>query len=179
MQNPAIKYGLIGGFISILLQAIFYLMGVELMATWWVGILILIAIITLYVVLSLRIRKDNGGFITFKEAFVRTLIMCFIAGTISTLFGLLLYHVIDPELPEKLQNAILEKTTSMMERMGAPQEKIDEVVEKMNEAGNSFSVKGQIMSYFKGIIFGLIFALIMAAIMKKARPVFEETPNNS
>ncbi|MBI2271222.1 MAG: DUF4199 domain-containing protein [Bacteroidetes bacterium] len=178
MKDPGIKYGLIAGFIGILLQAFTYLMGVQFMATWWVGILILVAIITMYVILSLRIRKDMGGYITFKDAFIKTFVMCIIAGTISTLFGLLLYHVIDPELPDKLQNAIMEKTMTMMENMGAPQEKIDEVAEQLQEAGNNFSVGAQIKNYFVGILFGAIFALIMGAIIKKARPVFEDTPTN-
>lgn len=61
MKDPGIKYGLIAGFIGILLQAFTYLMGVQFMATWWVGILILVAIITMYVILSLRIRKIWGA----------------------------------------------------------------------------------------------------------------------
>jgi hypothetical protein len=178
MQNPAVKYGLIAGFIGILLQTFMYLMGVQFMATWWVGISVLVLIVVMYVILSLRIRKDNGGFITFKEAFGRVFLMCLIAATCSTLFSLLLYHVIDPELPQKMQDAIMDKTLAMMERMGAPQEKIDEISEKLKESGNNFSVAGQIKSYIFAIIFGAIFALIMGAIIKKERPVFEETPKS-
>ncbi len=178
MKNPSLKYGLLAGFIGILLQTFTYSMGVGFMATWWVGILILLALLCTYIVLSLRIRKEQEGFITFKEAFVKIFLMCLVAGILSTLFGMLLFHVIDSGFPKKFQEALVEKTSTMMENMGAPTEKIDEVTEKMKTTDN-FSVVSQVKSFFYGVLFYAVFALIMAASIKKIRPFMEDSVNKT
>ncbi|MCC6690025.1 MAG: DUF4199 domain-containing protein [Bacteroidia bacterium] len=178
MQNPVIKYGLIAGIISILLQAVLYIMGVQFMATWWVGIIMILFIIVLYVVIAIRLRKDMGGFITFKQAFTKILLIWIIGGALNLVFSLLLYHVIDPELPQKMQDAITEKTISFMERMGTPQEKIDEVTEEMQESGNKFTALSLITNYLWGILIGAILALILGASIKKNPSPFDQTQNN-
>jgi hypothetical protein len=173
MQNPSVKYGLLAGFIGIILQTFTYSMGGGFMATWWVGLLILLVLLITYIVLSLRIRKEQEGFITFKEAFVKIFLMCLLAGVLSTLFGMLLFHVIDSAFPQKFQEALVEKTSTMMENMGAPQEKIDEVIEKMKTTDN-FSIASQVKSFFYGVAFYAVFALIMAASIKKVRPFMDD-----
>ena len=175
MKNPSLKYGLIAGFIGILLQTFTYSMGVGFMATWWVGIIILLVLLATYIVLSLRIRKEQEGYITFKDAFLKIFLMCLFAGILSTLFGMLLFHIVDAGFPQKFQEALAEKTSTMIENMGAPQEKIDEVIEKMKTTDN-FSLVSQVKSFFYGVVFYAVFALIMAASIKRERPVFEEPP---
>ena len=180
MKNPAVKYGLIAGFIGVLLSTLTYAMGVAYMANLWTGLLILVIIIVMYVILSIRIRKDAGGFITFKDAFIRIFIMCLIAGVIGAIYNIILNTLIDPELPQKLQVVIIEKTTSMMEKFGAPQEEIDKAIDKLqNEAANKFTVLSQLKGLAIMTIVSAIFALILAAIVKKNPPIVDEPKPNA
>ncbi len=173
-MHLSVKYGLIVGFIGIILTTMSYALGAGFMATWWVGILTLIALIVMYVILSLRIRKDEGGYISFKDAFVKIFLMCLLAGMLNSLFTMLLFNVIDPGFSQKMQDALVEKTEAMMERMGAPSEKTEEVIEKMKESGNNYSVKSLAKAYLFASLFYAVFSLITAASIKKNKPLFEE-----
>ena len=96
-----------------------------------------------------------------------------LAGLIGTAFSILLFQVIDPDLPQLMSEAIIEQTVEMMEGFGANQEIIDEAIEDADPAA-SFTVMGQIKSFGMVLIFYAVMSLITGAIIKRKVPDFTE-----
>lgn len=174
MTKEAVKYGLILGVIGILYSMIGYLSGIEVMASFAYEIILFVITLGVSIFLAFRYRRLAGGYISFKNAFIGLFIMFAISGIISTFFNILLFNVIDTDLPNKLNEAIIVKTTSMLEGMGIDQEKIDETIEQI-EKESSYTIAKQISSYFWSLLLYALGALILAAIIKKDPPLIEET----
>ena len=176
-MNPSIrqqflKYGTIIGIFQIIFTVSLYMIDVKLMANWWVSIVATVIYLGLGVMSVTTTRKMFEGYISFREAFSVYMLTVLFAGLIATVFSLLLYTVIDPNLPEVLTELVIEKTVGIMERIGAPDEQIDEAIKKIEES-NPFSVGNVALSYLYTIIFNAVIGLIIAAATKKNKPIFE------
>ncbi len=165
--KSALKYGLLIGLVQIVLALLMYLMGVEFMSKLWVGILAFVLAIVLVIIAGKKIRSENGGFISFGNLFVLILIVFVTSMFAGTVFNMLLYNVIDPNLAANMQEVIIENTTSMMEKFGTPDEAIDKAIEDMGDLTEQFSIKGQFVSFLWSILLGAFISAILSAILKK------------
>lgn len=171
LMQHAIKFGVIMGGIGFVITLLLYAVDYTLLADWKVGLLILCIFIGLIIYAGINYRGQIGGFIAFGKAFQHAFIALAIAGLIGVLGNMLLYTVIDPELPTKLADAAVEKTAAMMESFGAPEESIDEAVEKMKEdMPSNFGPLGLLKSYLWGLIFYAVIAAISGLIVRKNQP---------
>jgi hypothetical protein len=117
-------------------------------------------------------RKSIGGFISYGKAFQHGFLILAISALVATLFNVVLYNVIDTELPQKLTDASIENTRAMMENFGASEDAIDQAVIKAEESSKEqFTIVGQLKGYFFILIFSAIMALISALIVRKNEPV--------
>ena len=83
-------------------------------------------------------------------------------------FQILLYTIIDPDLPELITQLTVEKTVEMMESFGTSQEIIDASIEGVEEGiKNSTTASGIIKSSPWGLIILAIFSLISSFFIKK------------
>ncbi|WKN31821.1 DUF4199 domain-containing protein [Porifericola rhodea] len=167
-MNHDLKYGLILGIISIVISASIIIIDYSLLASaWWVGFINFGITIAILIYAGYQLRAEMGGTLTFKEGFMSTWLIIVIAGAIATLYSILQYHVLTPELPAQIQEAIINQSASMMERFGADDQTIDEMVAEL-ESDNSFSVNNLLLSFFyTSILGGAVLALIIALIVKK------------
>ena len=176
MNGHAIKSGVILGVLAIAISLIIYLIDFTIFANWWFQLLLMnIIMIGATAYFGVSYRNENDGFLTFGKAFVYSLISLVIATGIGTVFSILLFSVIDPELSANLTEIILEKTESMMTRFGAPQDSIDEQLEKLKtDMPAQFSVGGMIKTFFtSNLIMVAILSLIASLFIKKKKPEFE------
>jgi hypothetical protein len=91
---------------------------------------------------------------------------------IKTIFNILLYQVIDPELPGRLATAAIEQTEQMMTNMGAPADRIDEQLQSIEgRMHDQFSLMGQIKGFGIALIIYAVLSLILGAILKKSEKV--------
>jgi hypothetical protein len=171
LMNNALKHGLILGVISIAITLLLYVADYTLMADWKVGLFSFAVFIGYAIYAGIGYRKEIGGFIEFGKAFQHGLIIFAVSALISTIFNILLYSVIDPELPGKLTEASMEATAAMMEKFGVPEDQLEEAMEKAREdTAKRFTVSGLATGYLFALIFCAIFALITGAIVKKKQP---------
>lgn len=179
MENKVTSYfirqGLIFALVNIVLTMIIYFMGANFIASHFMMVPIVMVIIAIAypIVVTIQFRKQNDGFLSFQNAFKIAFFMLAISGLITAIFGILLYHVIDPEYPQLIQRAMTEKLTEYMSGLGMSDEKIQESLSK-NDMAEKFSVMGQIKSYLFSLIFYAIGSLVIALIAKK-----NKTPFNS
>lgn len=172
LVSHALKFGGILGIIGIVLTALVYVADYTVMATFKFILLILIVSLGFIIYSGINYRKSIGGYISFGNAFGHSFLLMMVSGAVSTVFNILLYHVIDPEMPQKLGDAIIANTQSMMESFGAPQGSIDEALDKMKGSiTEQFSVGGLLIGYAKSAIWSCVLALITALIVKKSEPI--------
>jgi hypothetical protein len=169
--NHAIRWGGILGAVSILITMILYAVDYSLMVQLKTLFISLLIYLGLVIYAGINYRNSIGGFLSFGKAFQHGFLVLAISALISTIFNILLYTAIDPELPQKLTDASIENTRQMMENFGAPEDQVDEALEQARERSNDqFSVGGLALGYVWILVFSAIMALISGLIVKKNEP---------
>jgi hypothetical protein len=170
-MSHAIKYGVVLSVISMVVVLLLYAVDYTIMATLgFVGIVMLIGI-GFVIYAGINYRKSIGGFIPYGQAFLHGLVLLGVSGFISMLFNLVLYNLIDPELPQKLTEIIISNTEAMMAKWNAPQGQIDEKIAEMTvDIPYGFTTVGLLVGYCKAYIGYVIISLITALIVKKNKP---------
>lgn len=175
-----IKNGLIYGVVNMVYLMITYVLGVDVMISYWnSGASILIGL-GMMVYMGIQVRNAQGGFMTLGEGFKSVLVIYALGAFLYLLFNFVLGQVIDPELPGKLAEATLEKTIGMMENFDLPEDQIDTMYDEMetkikDQMEGMYTLSGFLQTYLMTIAFGAIGAVIGAAITKKENPnPFEE-----
>ncbi|RZL37828.1 MAG: DUF4199 domain-containing protein [Pedobacter sp.] len=142
------KSGLILGLAMFVLGiALLFLM--QTANSFWTMVIIypLVFLVVGPIVLSVfvlkNLRKNIGGYWTFKQA-LKSIFIVFLVGWLASFSLNLLYtKVIDPSATEKMQEHIKDTTLIFMKNQGTEQEKLDEEGKKMDE---QFAKQNAIMS---------------------------------
>jgi hypothetical protein len=173
MYQHAAKFGMFLALISIALTVVVYSLDMSILATFKFLGLVLVVTLGFIIYAGINYRNTGDGFISYGNAFLYGIVLCAVAGLISTGFNILLYHVIDPELPVKLADAILLNTEDMMRSFGAAEAAIDETIDKMRDQQmeKQFSVGNLAIGYLKAFIGYAIINAITALIIRKNQPV--------
>jgi hypothetical protein len=170
--NHAAKWGLISGAISIFLVVVIYVVDYTMLAK--------LSILAVFILLALGIvayagidyRKQIGGYLSFGKAWQHNMVVFLVSGVIGTIFNILLYTVIDSELPTKMADAIVDNTREMMENFGAPADQIDEALEKTRtDSIERFTAFGMVKGFAWQLIGYAIFSCITALFGRKNPPV--------
>lgn len=174
-SSSAIKNGLILGLIGVIVTMLAYVIDLNLLTSMWFGLSMFALAIILLVVFGKKYRNEHmEGFMSFGEAFKYIFIAAIISMIVSGFFQILLYNVIDPELPEIITEQALKSTEEFMIKLGTPEEAIDEAMKKAEEdLDGKFTTTGILSGSWVWIIISAIYALIAGAIIKKKRPEFE------
>jgi hypothetical protein len=172
LVSNAVKNGLILGGISIVMVLVIYAIDYTILVQFKMLLLSLLISIGYAVYAGIAYRKEIGGYLSFGKAYQHGFIMFVVSSILYTMFNLLLYYVIDPELPAKLTEASLANTEEMMRGFGMSEDQLDEAMEKARESSvDQFSPTKLALGVVFGAVAGAIFALISGAIVKKNQPV--------
>jgi hypothetical protein len=166
----AAKWGAIFGVGSIALTVLLYAIDYTLLANWKM-IFLLFVFLGLVIFAGINYRNQTGGFLTYGKAFQHGFTVFAVLGIITTFFTVILYTVIDPELPAKLVDVSIENAQKMLEGFGMPEDKMDEAMEDAKtRSADQFSVIGLIKGYGIGLIFYAILTLVSSIFVKKNQP---------
>jgi hypothetical protein len=165
----AARMGAIGGGIGILATILIYVADIRMMADWKIGIFFLLFYLGYVIYAGIQFRKESGGYLSYGKAFQHGYITLIVGGVISTLFTIVLFHVIDPSIPETLTQASIEKTEEMMAGFGMSEDKIEEEIEKQDIPGR-FTVGGQLMQLVWALVINAIIAAITSLFVRKNQP---------
>ena len=169
VKSISINQGILLGAILSIFSVLVYMLNLDLFTEWWFGILLFIIILVFGIIATSKTRSALGGFMSFKQAFTPYFITIAVGTLISTVVGIVIFALVDPDAAQYLNEKIIEMTVQTMESFGSPQDAIDETVSKM-EGTNNFSVGMQTQSYFvRRVIFSVI-GLIVALAFKKKDP---------
>lgn len=171
LVNHGARWGAILAGVTIVLVMLLYAIDYTLMAGFTFIIMATLLGIGMVIYAGINYRNQIGGYLPFGKAYLHGLLVFAVAGLISTAFNFLLYFVIDPDLANNMTEAIISNTENTMENWGAPQESIDQTIEKMREdMPQNFTALGLIKGYFTGLIWYIILSLITGLIVKKNQP---------
>jgi hypothetical protein len=174
VKSIGIKYGLMLAAISSGYYLIAYLFDEDLFANMVMGLVIMFVAFILLILSVVALKKQQGGYVTFKDAASVFTFSWIINVAVSIIVTILLFHVIDPELGGRVKELTIESTVSMLEKFGTPQEAMDEAIAKIEES-DQFAIGEIFQGNLLSIVFALIMGLIVAAFFKKEKPVFEDT----
>jgi ABC-type antimicrobial peptide transport system permease subunit len=169
LKKSAINYGIYLGLIVASITVLAYAINLDLFTQWWYGIIILLIIIIFGIVSSAKAKSILNGFISFKQAFASYFIPIAVGIIINAGVSILLFNVVDPEAAEIVLEKSIEATVGFMERLGTPQDVIDEQIAELRE-NNQFGLLAQLKGIAWQLLFYSIIGLIVAAIMKKKDP---------
>lgn len=171
LANHAVKMGVILAAISILFTVILYVVDIGLMADWKVGLVYLVIYLAYVIYAGIQYRNLSGGFLPYGKAFQHGYITLVVAGAIGILFSILLYHVIDPSIPETLTRITLEKTEEMMKGFGMPEDKLEEAMEQAEiDTPGRFTVVGLLTQFAWGLLINAVIVAITSLFVKKSPP---------
>ncbi|WP_209329039.1 DUF4199 domain-containing protein [Lunatimonas salinarum] len=167
-SQAAFKSGLYLGLTMFILTLLAYFVDYTILVSFWFGIVILALFFGLILFFGFQYRKEAGGYLEYGPAFMFSFVTLLVSGLIGLIGNLILYQVIDPQLPQMLVDAQLENMLNMMDRFGAGDsisgDQLDEIRVGIE---SNFSISGQVKSFGIGLIVYAIMALILAAILKK------------
>ena len=171
-QSPiqsAVRPGIILGLVSLVLTYVAYFIDSSYLASGYFWLVALVLFFALIIYFGKEYRNELGGFMSFGTAFNFSFFTILISGLIGLVGSILLFHVIDPSLPQVLGEITFESQLEMMEKFGAsPDSLAPEVLDDMREASASnFTLIGQLKGFGIGLIAYAIIALILGAILKK------------
>lgn len=175
MESPyqhAIKHGAILGAITTVLTIIIYVVSIPLMGSLKYVLLVFGIYIGYVIYAGIDYRNSTGGFMMYSKAFIHGFVVLATAGLIGTLFGLLLFQVIDTELGTKITDAIISNTEETMRSFGAPEDQIESRLATMREEmPNNFSAMGQVKGFFTNLISYAVVVLLTSLVVRKSEPV--------
>jgi len=175
--NSALKSGLILGGVSVVLLILMYIADIRPVGIMMPIIILLLSIavsIIILVVLFKKYRTGNGGFISFRDAFLYSFIALATSVIIYQLFSYLFVMVVAPDYYKNL----MEAQKAWMENYLAgkmPEEKIVEQLDKIDAQAAKMNSVSTLMKNLLGSIIGsAILAIILGAILKKNPDVFDD-----
>jgi hypothetical protein len=172
LMSHAIKWGGINAAVSVILTMLLYAIDYTLLVQLKVLFIFLGVYFGIAIYAGFDYRKSIGGFLSYGKAFQHGYLIFIISGLIATVFSLLLYFVIDPELPEKLTDASIENTRAMLEGFGTPEDAIDNALDQAKEAtAKQFTPTGIALGYVRILVVSAVMALISAIFVRKNQPV--------
>ena len=167
--NVTSTHGLIGAALNFALLMVLYLLNMNLLAEWWVGICALLILVVFMFTGTAAARQASGGLATFGQAWIYSMSVALVAQVGSAALTLLLYQVIAPELPGVLAEITLDKTREMMEGFGMSGDMLNAQMKEIKEAmDEAYTLKGLAKNSAGGMLMWAVVSLIVAAISKRS-----------
>lgn len=174
--QPAFKRGAMMAAVGIIIFLILYAIDPMYFARpiGWVTLLAVnfLALPIVFLILGARDSKVNFTPYTFGHAFLAALLTGVAAAVIGLVFNAIFITVIDPVWESQLADEVMLQTELFMEKMGAPQEAIDEAMEqaKVKSETQPKGIVAQIKSTGGLILWYAILALIIGLIQRDRKP---------
>jgi Protein of unknown function (DUF4199) len=174
--NLGIRYGLITGFIYIILLYIRYHFSSSNPIFFGLfAIVSYLVVLMLFLFTGIMRKKQLGGSGDMKDIFQAIFIAILIAELCYVLFNWIYFKFIDPAFWEKLKAASLV----IMEKAKLPQDQMDEKMKSFKDVDQQTKPWGLVKGYGTSVVVDSIFGLLFASILRTKKPAFiSEVPKN-
>jgi len=166
-----LKYGLIGALVACILGFLNYLFYRQLFST--ITMMSVIGFVTFAITIFIPIwggitfRRENGGVLSFQNAFIAVFLIYSMSVAGSSLMSYLIPNVIDKDYPEQVFQLVKNTTSEMMEKLGTPQDQIDKAMEKVTIEKFKPSILKTLQGFGISLLVAAAISLIIAAFVKR------------
>ena len=176
IRKAAINSGLLFGTIYLVLKVFMFYLITGMTNSFWLIVfspvifsIIVPLLITIFFALDLR--KKIGGYWNFKNATTGIFILLFTSFILNTvLYDVVFAKVVEPNLIQKTEDAMINATRSFMEKNSTDQKQIDEKVDNVKQQFDSqinLTVGKIIQGYAITIVLLFAYAMILGVIFKR------------
>jgi len=173
MNHPSVKYGVLGGFVSIIITLVLWFINPDYLLNYVGTVTGFLVLIYFMYLAGKEARELSGGYIDFGEIFKYLFIAFVIMTLISTVFTYILYNFIDTGMIEREKEMAIKMVEKMAAIIGSD-DALDETIDKIEEQDFTFSIGKAIQGWVMWLIPGAIIAAIQGAIMKKKDSNFNQ-----
>ena len=170
-SNTGLSYGLIAGLVIVVITLLQYLGGLDMYMSP-IGFVSYLVVTTMAVLAALKVRKENEGFLEFKDALRITFTVFALALFLQTIFNYVLFNFIDTAFKEAVSQEALNKTEQWLKKMGRPDDEIDKVIDQQSKV-DPFTFGRVLLGYGITCIIAFLFCLLISVIVRKKKPSFD------
>lgn len=169
LYKHALMNGVFLGVTHVAITTILYVSGAISFMGSFKAVMLLLALYLFFVLSSgIRYRNAAGGELSFGKAFQHGFIVMAIAGLISLIFSLILYHGIDKGLGAKMSEAIISNREEYMRSSGMSESEIVTQVEEMRKTTpENFKQAQMFVNYIGGCFVYAIMVLLTSFIVRR------------
>lgn len=167
--NPGIKWGIIAGIVSILLNIIFWVSSREIFFGFVPPFVIAFVFSVAAVLAGIEKKKAQGGQITFKEVLQPVFLTFVIGGLFAGICTYVFYNFVDPTIPEQAKQHAIATTDRMLHSLGVPEDDIDKQLDGLKELEYDMKPGKALLTYFALLIRYFVLAAIISVILRNKR----------
>lgn len=167
LTKVAMLYGVYYGLATVVITLVFYLIGAEMQSTLPTVLNYLAMVACMYFGVKSYRDQDLGGAISYSRSVLTSIMITVFGAVIITSFTIILYTLIDPSLPGKMQATIQQQLIEQ----GLPDEQVEEALSRMQMM---FSPVGLFVTGVLGAaMIGFIISLIVSIFTRKEANPFQ------
>jgi len=164
--SASIKYGVIAGIVMIIvLMLIYFVHRVSLGST--LPRVVYVFLIFGMIWGGITIRREQGNFSGFGNAFLTVFIISFTATMLFDSFHYVLYRYIDPEIPAMVTAQKIEAVKDLSDKLGLSDEQTEKEVRAVKEFDSSPNLKNELLIYTQSAVIGAIFSLVIGLFVNR------------
>ncbi len=161
MNAHSTKFGLIAGIGTVLILLTAYFVDKKLQLSPGVVWSTIIFYIVGMAMAAIEERKDNGGFISFKEALKAAFIVWMVANAIYHAFNYFHFNYFDPEMLQIQKDYVLDTLSTGV----FSEEMAEEMAARTNDI--KYDLLTTVSAYIMSLVFGFLLAAIIARLVRR------------
>jgi len=164
--GASLKYGVIAGIVMIILLMLIYIAHKTSLA----GNLPRIVYVVLTFAMiwgGITIRREQGNFSDFGQAFLTVFIISFTATMLFDSFHYVLYKYIDPDIPAMVKAKEIESVSELSDKLGLSDEKTEQALSTIKNVDFTPNLKTQMALYTSSAVIGAIFSLVIGLFVNR------------
>lgn len=165
--NEGVKYGLICGLLAVLIMFGSWALGITIFTTVQFYAAFIPYMIGILLFGGFQLRKDNGGLLSFKEALKFNFLSYAIAAVVIAVATYILYNLIDKTLTQESARIALEKTRTLMEKMGSSEDDIDKAIKNAEASMQDTGFKKILLGMGWGLIWDFVKSMLLSLVIRK------------
>lgn len=163
VAGVGVQYGILAGIGCIVLTLILYMINMGLIVSYW--FLSVYAVIVIAMIYSAYvIRRAQHNYIVFKDALKATFLVAIFAMLIWTVFNVILFKYIDPDLIQLLKEHSIEQLEKALKLAETPPGRVQEEIRRAESRNYAPTLATTALSYALSLIFGFIYAAVISGI---------------
>jgi hypothetical protein len=171
INRQGYKFGAMAGILGILVLYIGWYLGIETYASVQSTEGFIPYMLALIVLGGLQLRKNNNGYINFKEALKYAFLAYVISAVLMAIATYILHNVIDKDLSENSFKVMLGRLETALKKENAPPAYIKEQMETALKSKPVTDLKNVILGLGLALIFSFMKSLAVTLLIRKEKPV--------